>query len=54
MLGIPTVLDRMIQQALLQVLTPLCTEPYARWCGSWGRVTAPSYPMVRVSSFAGA
>ena len=24
---------------------PPCTEPYARWCGSWGRVTAPSYPM---------
>jgi len=24
---------------------PPCTEPYARWCGSRGRATAPSYPM---------
>ena len=24
---------------------PPCTEPYARWCGSRGRVTAPSHPI---------
>jgi hypothetical protein len=24
---------------------PPCTEPYARWCGSRGRATAPSYPI---------
>jgi RNA-directed DNA polymerase len=25
------------------LLEPPCTEPYARWCGSWGRASAPSY-----------
>jgi hypothetical protein len=24
---------------------PPCTEPYARWCGSWGWATVPGYPM---------
>ncbi len=36
-LGIPTVIDRIIQQAIAQQLTPIfeppCTERYARWCG---------------------
>ncbi len=31
MLGIPTVLDRMIQQALLQVLTPLFEPTFSKW-----------------------
>jgi RNA-directed DNA polymerase len=31
MLGIPTVLDRMIQQALLQVLTPLFEPTFSQW-----------------------
>jgi RNA-directed DNA polymerase len=31
MLGIPTVLDRMIQQALLQVLTPLFDPTFSQW-----------------------
>ena len=31
MLGIPTVLDRMIQQALLQVLTPLFEPMFSKW-----------------------
>jgi len=30
MLGIPTVLDRMIQQALLQVLTPIFDPPFSQ------------------------
>ncbi len=29
---------------------PPCTEPYARWCGSRGRATAPSYPMMSTAS----
>jgi len=24
---------------------PPCTEPYARWCGSPGQVTAPGHPI---------
>ena len=28
---------------------PPCTEPYARWCGSRGRATAPSYPIWRIA-----
>jgi len=31
MLGIPTVLDRMIQQAVLQVLTPLFEPTFSKW-----------------------
>jgi hypothetical protein len=41
-LGIPTVVDRLVQQAIMQVLEPLLDptfsetavvrDPYARWC----------------------
>ncbi|WP_143033119.1 hypothetical protein [Trichococcus collinsii] len=31
-LGIPVVRDRVVQQAILQIIEPPCTEPYAWWC----------------------
>jgi RNA-directed DNA polymerase len=41
-LGIPTVVDRLIQQGLHQVLQPIFEPPYAephvRWCGRTARV----------------
>ena len=33
---------------------PPCTEPYARWCGSRGRATAPSYPIMILRIYEGA
>ena len=31
------------------LLEPPCTEPYARWCGSWGWATTPGYLIATAS-----
>jgi len=55
-LGIPTVLDRLIQQAVAQVLSPIFdptfseppgADPHAGWCGGRGRKT-PGYPITQL------